>query len=169
MPNRNKIKQYFLTYPQSGDETKQSFANTLQLLPTLIYYRVSKELHKDGNPHLHAVIKLDPGITKSNILKFFQEKYPESYKRIDVESTRSMSHALEYIVKDGDYIENVPYSTIDPNIEKCKKARKVKFYTAQLNYINQLTSGNFRSGLEIYNYILENENFEEISQNIVKL
>lgn len=97
--NRNPLQKYFVTYPQSHDHTKLNFLETCQEL-NLKYYIICQETHLDGNPHLHALLWLQKSMTKARLLKFFKEKYPSNYKRIDVQSVRNLKATIEYCRKE---------------------------------------------------------------------
>ena len=100
MTNRNKIKQWFLTYPQWKHEDKHSVRDNLIANFDIDYYKVCKETHEDGNPHYHAVIRLRKPMSKSQILKKFKDIYPDNNKRIDVKPVRSIKHSLQYLSKE---------------------------------------------------------------------
>ena len=48
MTNRNKIKQWFLTYPQWINETKLVVRDKLLSSYNIDYYKICKETHEDG-------------------------------------------------------------------------------------------------------------------------
>jgi len=97
--NRNPLIKYFITYPQSHDTSKLNFLETAQEL-NLKYYIICQETHLDGNPHLHALLWLKKAMTKAKLLKFFKEKYPNNYKRIDVQSVRNLKASIKYCRKE---------------------------------------------------------------------
>ena len=100
MTNRNKIKQWFITYPQWKHEDKQTVRDKLIANFDIDYYKVCKETHEDGNPHYHAVIRLRKPMSKSQILKKFKDIYTLNNKRIDVKPVRSIKHSLQYLSKE---------------------------------------------------------------------
>lgn len=111
MPNRNPIKQMFITYPKSTCDKHTFRDQLLKFEPD--YYKVVEEKHKDGSPHLHAVLRFKNKYSKAHVLKYFKEIYPDDYKRIDVEPVRSIKNALKYLSKEdteplesGEYTEN---------------------------------------------------------------
>lgn len=109
--NRNPCKQWFITFPQTKTD-KHSFRDALQSINPLKYYKIAEETHRDGGLHLHAVVVLTQSMPKSAILRKLKIIYPDDYKRIDVQSTRSIKHALAYISKeDQNPLESAePYS-----------------------------------------------------------
>lgn len=90
--------QWFITFPRSNVD-KVEFRDSLLSLD-LGFYKVVQESHEDGSPHLHAVIKLKVPQSKSTLLKRFKDIYPNDNKRIDVQSVRSIKHALGYLSKE---------------------------------------------------------------------
>ncbi len=104
--NRHPIQKFFVTFPKSGELTKTEFLKCCKELH-LTYYIVCKETHEDGSPHLHALLWFHSKKTKSRLLKFFKEKYPNDNKRIHVESVRNFKATIEYCKKeDSQYLES---------------------------------------------------------------
>lgn len=96
MNNRNSIKSWSLTFPQT-EVGREEFAKSFPPYEEVI---CSREEHKEGGYHLHLGIKLLKGITKVNMLKWIRVKYPGDYKRIDVQATRSIRCWTDYISKE---------------------------------------------------------------------
>ena len=96
--NRNPVKQWFLTFPQTP-VTKHEFRDALLPLKPE-FYHIVQETHKDGGFHLHACVKLVGGYSKPYLLKHFKATFPDTYKRIDFKPVRSMKHALAYLSKE---------------------------------------------------------------------
>lgn len=97
--NRNPMKQYFYTFPQTT-VTKIEFRDALQKIHTMKYYKIVQETHEDGGKHLHAVVVAKKPIAKSKILKALKEIYPKDNKRIDVQPTRSPKDSIAYLSKE---------------------------------------------------------------------
>lgn len=95
--NRNKIKQWSITFPQSGVVSREDFAKSF---PPMERCLCSQEEHEDGNPHLHLGLILKKPLSKSNLLKWISKKWPNDYKRIDVQGTRSIECWNDYISKE---------------------------------------------------------------------
>ncbi len=92
-----------ITFPQSGSVSKEDF---LKSFPPRIYAGICVEEHEDGKPHLHLGIKLIKGITKHKLLEWIENKFPDDYKRINIQATRSLVNWIDYIKKeDPDFIE----------------------------------------------------------------
>lgn len=128
MTNRNPIKQMFITFPKSNVDKITFRDSLLKFKPE--YYKVVEEKHKDGTPHLHAIVKWKNKYSKAHILKKFKEMYPEDYKRIDVEAIRSIKNALEYLNKeDPTPLTSGPY--VDSRASNTTKLEKMKQTFAQ--------------------------------------
>ncbi len=95
--NRNKIKQIFLTFPQTV-ETKDNFRNKVEHMSTYGY--VVQETHKNGGKHLHAILILKIPKSKVNIIKDFKVLYPDSYQRIKIEGLRNLKGSEIYLQKE---------------------------------------------------------------------
>ena len=99
-PNRNPLKQIFYTFPQSGNVSQGDFLEVILSMTQVDYYKIATETHEDGNPHFHAYVKYSRGITKAKILKSLKNKYPNDYKRIDVQACKSPQDAVNYLDKE---------------------------------------------------------------------
>jgi len=98
--HRKPLRNYFITYPKSNPNMmKQSFAEILMELNCKII-KVVEETHRDGTPHMHAIIILKNKKNKKNILEFLKKEFPNSYKRIHVGSIRNVFDANRYIQKE---------------------------------------------------------------------
>lgn len=109
--NRNPVKQFFITFPRSEQFTKEMFLETMQRFKP-DYWKISKETHEDGSPHLHGIFRTTNKFSKAFILKYFKKEFPNDYKRIHVGIVRSIKHCLIYIDKEdlepltsGEYID----------------------------------------------------------------
>ncbi len=96
MPNRNKVLNWSITFPQT-EVTRKDF---LESLPPLKKAICCRETHEDGGFHLHAGITLKKGLTKVQLLYYIKKKYPNDYKRIDVQGTRNNGNWEEYLLKE---------------------------------------------------------------------
>lgn len=108
MTNRNPVKQLFITFPKSNVDKVEFRDALLRFEPS--YYKVCEEKHKDGTPHLHAVVKFKNKYSKAYVLKYFKEIYPTDYKRIDVKPVRSIKNAIAYLSKEDESpLESGPF------------------------------------------------------------
>lgn len=101
--NRHSVKNWAITFPQ----TEMGREDFLRCLPPCEEAFVAREEHKDGGFHLHCGIKLKKGITKKKMLDWLVKKFPNDYKRIDVQATRSIKNWKDYIGKEDPEVYEV--------------------------------------------------------------
>lgn len=99
MPFKFDSQHFFLTYPQSDIENNE-LINGLKLIADIEWLRVCRERHEDGNWHSHAVGKFKRRFQSRN-----ERIFDVSGRHPKVEPVRSISRALEYVSKDGDYTD----------------------------------------------------------------
>ncbi|ADO40861.1 replicase [Bhendi yellow vein India virus [India:Sonipat:EL12:2006]] len=109
-PNRFKInaKNYFLTYPKCSltkEEALSQFLN-LQTPVNKKFIRICRELHEDGEPHLHVLIQFE-GKFKCQNYRFFDLVSPtrSAHFHPNIQGAKSSSDVKSYIDKDGDILE----------------------------------------------------------------
>lgn len=101
MTFRLNTKTLFLTYPQNSTTKEQALDNIKSTFNNNIEFAiVAKELHQDGNSHLHILIKLIKKIDIRNkkILDDLTEKSG------NYQSARNIKDVIQYITKDDDYL-----------------------------------------------------------------
>lgn len=131
--NRNPVKQLFITFPKSNVDKTEFRDALLQFQPE--FYYIVEEKHKDGTPHLHAVIYLKNPYSYSHVAKKLAINYPNDYKRIDVSPVRSIEHALKYLSKEDEKpLTTGPF-----------KSKRDPVGNANLKIINDVTNGNYKS------------------------
>lgn len=98
-------KNFFLTYPHC-DVSPQDLLDHLCSLSTarglplpFIYARVCRELHQDGQPHLHALLCLEKHYRAAANFFDFQGCH------CNIQGARSISAVRDYLAKDGEYVE----------------------------------------------------------------
>lgn len=131
MTNRNKIFQWFITFPQCGEITVTEFLKKCFTETQLEEYAGVIENHDDGGKHIHVNIKLKFGLTKVKLLNLMRIKYPDDYKRIDMRSTRQKCKqaADGYLSKEGN---DVTSKLIDrESAKKKKRSEAYKFICDQ--------------------------------------
>ncbi|AQT01546.1 Rep [Sida bright yellow mosaic virus] len=109
-PKRFKIsaKNYFLTYPQCS-LTKEETLSQLESLTTPVkkkFIKICRELHEDGQPHLHVLIQFEGKFQCTN-QRFFDLVSPSRSVHFhpNIQGAKSSSDVKSYISKDGDTIE----------------------------------------------------------------
>lgn len=115
MNNRNPIKQWFVTFPQ----TEVSKADFVSTFPPSDYYIIAQEEHKDGGLHLHLGIKLKKKLCKKKLIKWISEKWPNDCLRIHMEPIRKWEWVNDYCMKE------------DPNYIIAGSLSKKKRYTVE--------------------------------------
>lgn len=112
--NRNPIKQWFITLPQSGAISREEFAKTFPPSSGVI---CCEEKHQDGHPHLHLLIVLKKAISFAKLKDWVREKFPDNWKRIDIGVAKSLTNCVDYCQKE----DPTCYRTGDILKEKGKK------------------------------------------------
>jgi len=98
---RLSSKSFYLTYPKSGDLTRERVLEHFQTFPKFDKYLISKELHKDGDPHIHALLLLTKEYNLKDERAFdIDEHHP------NIQSAKRRTAVEQYITKDDDYITN---------------------------------------------------------------
>lgn len=99
MPFKFDSQHFFLTYPHSGfshDELRLQ----IESIAAIDWLRVCTEQHESGEPHVHAVGRFKRRFQTRNERAFdCQGRHPK------IEPVRSVSRALEYVSKDGNYTD----------------------------------------------------------------
>ncbi|AAR89451.1 replication associated protein C1 [Tomato leaf curl Mali virus] len=103
-----KAKNYFLTYPQCS-LTKKEALSQLQNLQTPTnkkFIKICRELHEDGEHHLHVLIQFEGKYNCTN-QRFFDLVSPtrSAHFHPNVQGAKSSSDVKSYIDKDGDTLE----------------------------------------------------------------
>ncbi|AAF82373.1 rep protein [Tomato leaf curl Sri Lanka virus] len=109
-PKRFQIfaKNYFLTYPQCS-LTKEEALSQLQNLNTptnKLFIRICRELHDNGEPHLHVLIQFE-GKFKCQNNRFFDLVSPtrSAHFHPNIQGAKSSSDVKSYMEKDGDVLD----------------------------------------------------------------
>nr|WJJ08797.1 replication initiation protein [Tomato yellow leaf curl virus] len=109
-PKRFQIncKNYFLTYPHCS-LTKEEALSQLQNLETPTnkkYIKVCRELHENGEPHLHVLIQFE-GKFKCQNQRFFDLVSPSraAHFHPNIQGAKSSSDVKSYIDKEGDTLD----------------------------------------------------------------
>nr|ABK41595.1 C1 [Tomato yellow leaf curl virus - Mild]WEF49429.1 C1 [Tomato yellow leaf curl virus]WEF49435.1 C1 [Tomato yellow leaf curl virus] len=109
-PKRFQIncKNYFLTYPHCS-LTKEEALSQLKNLETPTnkkYIKVCRELHENGEPHLHVLIQFE-GKFKCQNQRFFDLVSPSraAHFHPNIQGAKSSSDVKSYVGKDGDTVD----------------------------------------------------------------
>lgn len=122
--NRNPLKRMFITFPQTETDKKLFYQSICIKFPT-DYSLTAQESHLDGNHHLHSALIFTKSVSKSRVLNHLKGVYPDDWKRITVESMRSINHSVEYLQKE----DLNPYTTGKlPKTKDSKRLECLKWY-----------------------------------------
>nr|AIY31205.1 AC1 protein [Tomato yellow leaf curl virus] len=110
MPRLFKIyaKNYFLTFPNCS-LTKEEALSQLKNLETPTnkkYIKVCRELHENGEPHLHVLIQFE-GKYQCKNQRFFDLVSPNrsAHFHRNIQAAKSSTDVKTYVDKDGDFID----------------------------------------------------------------
>lgn len=95
--HRRAIKKFFITFPKSQGLPKDVFYQDISQQFPANKAICAEEEHSDKTPHLHLAIEFNDFVTKYQLLQHLQKQYPDDYKRIDVQSMKSMKHSVTYL------------------------------------------------------------------------
>nr|UUV61385.1 C1 [Tomato mottle leaf curl virus] len=102
-------KNYFITYPHCSLSKEEALSQLLALkTPTNIkFIRITRELHEDGEPHLHVLIQFQ-GKYRCTNYRFFDMVSPtrSTHFHPNVQGAKSSSDVKTYMEKDGDFIDH---------------------------------------------------------------
>nr|AHE80668.1 replication associated protein [Tomato yellow leaf curl virus] len=111
MPRLFKIyaKNYFLTYPNCSLSKEEALSQLKNLeTPTnKKYIKVCRELHENGEPHLHVLIQFE-GKYQCKNQRFFDLVSPNRSAHFHPNiqaATKSSTDVKTYVEKDGDFID----------------------------------------------------------------
>lgn len=145
---RIQCKSWFCTWPQCPlskeealkilDSKKEDFS--------IVEYVICEEKHEDGNPHLHAFLKLSKKKTFNSNL-FDLDKYHGNYQ-----TCKSWRAVIQYVKKDGDYISNFDVKKALSKKGKWKKEDLLKDIDTVLDegLITPMQVANFYKNQQIY-------------------
>nr|AEA08442.1 truncated replication-associated protein [Sweet potato leaf curl virus] len=106
-PQRFKIqaKNYFITYPRCSLSKEDCLSQLLNIqTPTnKKYIHIAKELHEDGEPHLHVLMQFEGKFVCTNS-RFFDLVSPtrSNHFHPNIQGAKSSSDVKSYVDKDGD-------------------------------------------------------------------
>lgn len=157
----NKAKGWFLTYPQCPCPREDCLADLKDGLMekrklSIEEYIICKEEHENGDPHLHAFIKLDKRIRFSPTL--FDIIYEGKTYHGHYEVAKSWNAVKEYVKKDGNYISN-----INPEAAEKKQSKKLGVKELEMDPLDLLEQGVI-SAFQLTNFV-KNQNMYRLLKN----
>nr|WBG54218.1 replication-associated protein [Abutilon mosaic virus] len=165
---RVQAKNYFLTYPQCS-LTKDEALSQLQNLETPVnkkFIKICRELHENGEPHLHVLIQFEGKYQCTNN-RFFDLVSPtrSAHFHPNIQGAKSSSDVKSYIDKDGDTAEWGEFQ-IDG------RSGRGGQQTANDSYAKALNAGDVQFALNILkeeqpkDYVLQNHNIRSNLERI---
>ncbi|ALK27176.1 replication associated protein [Melochia mosaic virus] len=109
-PKRFRIssKNYFLTYPQCSLSKEEALSQiqTLTIPTNKKFIKICRELHENGEPHLHVLIQFEGKFVCTNN-RLFDLVSPtrSAHFHPNIQGAKSSSDVKSYIDKDGDTLE----------------------------------------------------------------
>nr|AEV76917.2 replication-associated protein [Jatropha leaf yellow mosaic Katarniaghat virus] len=101
-------KNYFLTYPRCGlsKDPPLSQIKNLETPTNPKFIKICRELHENGEPHLHVLVQYE-GKFKCQNKRFFDLVSPtrSAHFHPNIQGAKSSSDVKSYIDKDGDTLE----------------------------------------------------------------
>nr|QWQ56304.1 replication associated protein [Sweet potato leaf curl virus] len=101
-------KNYFLTYPQCSISKEEALAQ-LQNIPTAVnkkFIKICRELHEDGQPHLHVLLQFEGKFQCTNQRIFdLVSQTRSAHFHPNIQRAKSSSDVKSYVDKDGDTLE----------------------------------------------------------------
>lgn len=111
---RLQSKNLLLTYPQCPID-KQIVLDLLKGILTpfgISYIVVSSELHQDGSPHLHAFVSLNKKYdSRQPTCLDIADPADDTVYHGNYQGARQPKASVDYVKKDGDYIEEGEFGT----------------------------------------------------------
>nr|QWQ56340.1 replication associated protein [Sweet potato leaf curl virus] len=101
-------KNYFLTYPQCSISKEEALAQ-IQNIPTAVnkkFIKICRELHEDGQPHLHVLLQFEGKFQCTNQRQFdLVSQTRSAHFHPNIQRAKSSSDVKSYVDKDGDTLE----------------------------------------------------------------
>lgn len=113
---RLNAKKVFLTYPKCK-LTKEELLDKLPNKESIEQYYIARELHEDGEPHLHAILVYN---YKLNIKS--EKHFDIGDYHPNIQSVKKLDNAISYVCKDGDFIMNYKLDMTKPD-NYCKRKK----------------------------------------------
>jgi len=103
---RFNSQRAFLTYPKCTYTKEDVLSWFEDKFGTLDGFCVSRELHADGTPHIHAYFKFNRklNLSSESCFDLVTDDNEDGYWHPNIQRPRSDKHVINYVKKDSDYI-----------------------------------------------------------------
>nr|ATI96922.1 replication-associated protein [Tomato yellow leaf curl virus] len=170
MPRLFKIyaKNYFLTYPNCSLSKEEALSQLKNLeTPTnKKYIKVCRELHENGEPHLHVLIQFE-GKYQCKNQRFFDLVSPNrsAHFHPNIQAAKSSTDVKTYVEKDGDFIDFGVFQ-IDSRSARGGQQSANDAYAEALNSSSKSEALNILKEKAPKDYILQ---FHNLSSNLDRI
>nr|AHX25695.1 replicase [Bhendi yellow vein mosaic virus] len=159
-------KNYFLTYPKCS-LTKEEALSQIQNLHTPTnkkFIKICRELHENGEPHLHVLIKFE-GKYKCQNQRFFDLVSPSRSVHFhpNIQGAKSSSDVKSYIDKDGDTLE---WGGSKSEALRVIKELAPKDYVLQFHNLNSNLDRIFTPPMEVYVSPFLSSSFDQVPEEL---
>jgi len=120
-------------------------------------YAISREQHADGTLHLHAYISLTRKLNTTN-----QHVFDVRGFHPNIQSARNLKAVIAYVIKDGNFISNLPTTDLSANGSTTKKRTWGEILEESTNGANFLTMVRQEYPRE---YCIHNQRLREMAAN----
>lgn len=148
-------KQLFLTYPQCS-LSKESVLEALNQVAAVQDFTISEEVHKDGSPHVHAVVKFATRYHTKNSRAFDISNHHPNLKTL--KTSADFKRSTAYCKKDGNYITNV-VEKLSPNQQLAEDLLKFGLTREVVRSHPQILFKNFNSIRSWINFMQPKQSF----------
>nr|AGV02065.1 AC1 protein [Okra leaf curl virus-[India:Mau:2012]]QFR98244.1 AC1 [Okra enation leaf curl virus] len=159
-------KNYFLTYPKCS-LTKEEALSQIQNLHTPTnkkFIKICRELHENGEPHLHVLIQFE-GKYKCQNQRFFDLVSPSRSVHFhpNIQGAKSSSDVKSYIDKDGDTLE---WGGSKSEALRVIKELAPKDYVLQFHNLNSNLDRIFTPHMEVYVSPFLSSSFDQVPEEL---
>lgn len=112
---------WLVTYSLRGDVNPQQHADFLEVCKQADTYVVSRE--RSGKDHSHAYLQFDKPIQYIQLQRKFNKLSKDSKFSLQIKKAYNMG-AIEYVVKDGDYVTNLSSEALESALAKAKVTKQ---------------------------------------------
>nr|AIC83128.1 Rep [Bhendi yellow vein mosaic virus] len=159
-------KNYFLTYPKCS-LTKEEALSQIQNLHTPTnkkFIKICRELHENGEPHLHVLIQFE-GKYRCQNQRFFDLVSPSRSVHFhpNIQGAKSSSDVKSYIDKDGDTLE---WGGSKSEALRVIKELAPKDYVLQFHNLNASLDRIFTPPLEVYVSPFLSSSFDQVPEEL---
>nr|AIP87521.1 replication associated protein [East African cassava mosaic Kenya virus]AIP89720.1 replication associated protein [East African cassava mosaic Kenya virus]AIP89744.1 replication associated protein [East African cassava mosaic Kenya virus]AIP89750.1 replication associated protein [East African cassava mosaic Kenya virus]CCM09581.1 replication associated protein [East African cassava mosaic Kenya virus] len=163
-----KAKNYFLTYPKCSLSKEEALDQLrhLQTPTNKLFIKICRELHENGEPHLHALIQFEGKYNCTN-QRFFDLISPSrsAHFHPNIQGAKSSSDVKSYLDKDGDTIQWGEFQ-IDGRSARGGQQSANDAYAKALNSANKSEALNVIRELAPKDFVLQ---FHNLNSNLDRI